>query len=176
MKINCLRTRSLQLITGVAMGGFLGTTGVASAADMSKGANNFYRSDKVTTQKVSFKNQYSMTLVGNLFIPKTLDHGAQHPAIVVGHPMGAVKEQSANLYAQKLAEQGFVTMSLDLPLWGENEGRPRNAVLPDLYAEAFSAAVDFLGTKPSVDRAGLGSSAFAAVGALSLALPRSTRK
>ena len=70
--------------------------------------------------------------------------------------MGAVKEQSANLYAQKLADQGFVTLSLDLPFWGESGGEPRNAVLPDVYAEAFSAAVDFLGTRAFVDRDRIG--------------------
>jgi hypothetical protein len=70
--------------------------------------------------------------------------------------MGAVKEQSANLYAQKLAEQGFVTLSLDLSFWGESEGRPRNIVSPDIYAEDFSAAVDFLGTRPFVDRDRIG--------------------
>ncbi len=77
-----------------------------------------------------FKNQYEMDVAGNLFVPK--DAGPQqtaHPAIVVGHPMGAVKEQSANLYATKMAEQGFVTLSIDLPFWGESEGRPRNARL-----------------------------------------------
>ena len=89
-------------------------------------------------------------------MPKSLPQGAKNPAIVVGHPMGAVKEQSANLYAQKLADQGFVTLALDLPFWGESEGQPRNAVLPDVYAEAFSAAVDFLGTRPFVDRARIG--------------------
>jgi fermentation-respiration switch protein FrsA (DUF1100 family) len=67
-----------------------------------------------------------------------------------------VKEQSADLYAQKLAEQGFVTLSLDLSFWGESEGQPRNAVLPDVYAEDFSAAVDFLGTRPFVDRKRIG--------------------
>jgi len=128
----------------------------AMAADMSKGADNFYKSDKVTAQKVTFKNQYNMDVAGNLFIPKDLDQNAKNPAIVVGHPMGAVKEQSANLYAQKLADQGFVTLSLDLPFWGESEGQPRNAVLPDVYAEAFSAAVDFLGTRPFVDKAQIG--------------------
>jgi fermentation-respiration switch protein FrsA (DUF1100 family) len=128
----------------------------ALAADMSNGANNFYKSDKVTAQKVTFKNQYNMDVVGNLFIPKSLNQSAKNPAIVVGHPMGAVKEQSANLYAQKLADQGLVTLSLDLPFWGESEGEPRNAVLPDVYAEAFSAAVDFLGTRPFVDRARIG--------------------
>ncbi len=128
----------------------------AMAADMSKGADNFYNSDKLTAQKVTFKNQYNMTVAGNLFIPKNLDQSVKHRAIVVGHPMGAVKEQSANLYAQKLAEQGFVTLSLDLSFWGESEGHPRNAVLPDVYAEDFSAAVDFLGTRPFVDRDRIG--------------------
>jgi uncharacterized protein len=70
--------------------------------------------------------------------------------------MGAVKEQSANLYATKMAERGFVTLSLDLSFWGESEGQPRNAVSPDIYAEDFSAAVDFLGTRPFVDRHRIG--------------------
>jgi hypothetical protein len=116
-----------------------------------KGANNFYKSDKVIAQKVTFKNQYNLKVAGNLFIPKTLEQNTRNPAIIVGHPMGAVKEQSSNLYAQKLAEQGFVTLSIDLPFWGESEGEPRNAVLPDMYSEAFSAAVDFLGIRPFVD-------------------------
>jgi fermentation-respiration switch protein FrsA (DUF1100 family) len=121
-----------------------------------EGADNFYKSDKVTTQKVTFKNQYNMQVVGNLFIPKTLNQTTKNPAIIVGHPMGAVKEQSANLYAQKLADQGFVTLSLDLSFWGESEGRTRNAVSPDIYAEDFSAAVDFLGTRPFVDKNRIG--------------------
>jgi hypothetical protein len=70
--------------------------------------------------------------------------------------MGAVKEQSANLYATKMAERGFVTLSLDLSFWGESGGQPRNAVSPDIYAEDFSAAADFLGTQPFVDRNRIG--------------------
>lgn len=131
-------------------------SGLASAADMSNGADNFYKSDKVTVQKVLFKNQYNMKVAGNLFIPKAMNKNAKNPAIIVGHPMGAVKEQSANLYATKMAEQGFVTLSLDLSFWGESEGQPRNVVSPDIYAEDFSAAVDFLGTRPFVDRERIG--------------------
>ncbi|MFR1532531.1 MAG: alpha/beta hydrolase [Bilophila wadsworthia] len=67
-----------------------------------------------------------------------------------------MKEQSANLYAVKMAEQGFVTLSVDLAFWGGSEGQPRNAVSPDLYAETFSAAADFLGTNPLVDRERIG--------------------
>jgi uncharacterized protein len=123
---------------------------------MSNGADNFYKSDKVAVQKVSFKNQYQMSIAGNLFTPNGSKWDAKLPAIVVGHPMGAVKEQSANLYATKMAERGFVTLSLDLPFWGESEGEPRNVVSPDLYAESFSAAVDFLGTQPLVDKGRIG--------------------
>lgn len=119
-------------------------------------ANNFYISDKVTTQKVTFKNQYRMTMAGNLFLPEGFDRNRQSAAIVVGHPMGAVKEQSANLYATKMAEQGYVTLSIDLAFWGGSDGMPRNAVSPDMYAESFSAAVDYLGSQPFVDRLRIG--------------------
>ncbi|CAI3933386.1 DUF1100 family (FrsA) [Commensalibacter communis] len=125
-------------------------------ADMSNQANNFYQSHEVTSQKVTFQNQYHMNVVGNLFLPKNLDKTIKHPAIIVGHPMGAVKEQSANLYAIKMAEQGFVTLSLDLSFWGESAGTPRNAVSPDIYAEDFSAAVDFLGNESFVNKDKIG--------------------
>ncbi|MJF13715.1 alpha/beta hydrolase [Salmonella enterica subsp. enterica] len=126
------------------------------AADMSRGADNFYKSENVITQKVSFNNQYKMKIVGNLFIPKNLNRNVKNPAIIVGHPMGAVKEQSSNLYAQKLADQGFVTLAIDQSFWGESEGKVRNAVAPDIYAEAFSAAVDYLGTQSFIDRERIG--------------------
>jgi fermentation-respiration switch protein FrsA (DUF1100 family) len=128
----------------------------AVGQDMSNGANNFYKSDRLIAEKVSFNNQYRMKIVGNLFLPKDRKPGVSYPAIIVGHPMGAVKEQSSNLYAQKLAEQGFVTLAIDQSFWGESEGPPRNVVAPDLYAEAFSAAVDFLGTQAFVDRERIG--------------------
>lgn len=139
----------------VALGLLLSSV-TALGADMSNGADNFFKSDKVTMEKVSFMNQYQMKVAGNLFIPKSVGTTARSPAIIVGHPMGAVKEQSSNLYAQKLAERGFVTLALDLSFWGESEGSPRNAVLPDLYAEDFSAAVDYLGTQAFVDRQRIG--------------------
>jgi fermentation-respiration switch protein FrsA (DUF1100 family) len=97
-----------------------------------------------------------MKVVANLIVPKDMKEGTKLPAIVVGHPMGAVKEQSATLYATKMAEQGFVTLALDLSFWGESEGQPRNAVSPEIYSEDFSAAVDFLGTRAFVDRDRIG--------------------
>ena len=124
--------------------------------DMSNAADNFYKSDKVTVEKVTFKNKMNMNVVGNLFVPKTLDRSAKSAAVIVGHPLGAVKEQSANLYATKLAERGFVTLSFDLSFWGESDGQPRNTVAPDIYVEDLSAAVDFLGTRPFVNRDRIG--------------------
>lgn len=136
--------------------GLLVTSFSSLGADMSNGASNFYTSDKVSVEKVTFNNQYGMRVAGNLFVPKHLAPTTKNAAIIVGHPMGAVKEQSANLYATKMAEQGFVALSLDLSFWGESAGKPRNAVLPDLYSEDFSAAVDFLGSRPMVDRERIG--------------------
>lgn len=128
----------------------------AFAQDMSNGANNFYKSDGVDVEKISFENKLGMNVVGNLFTPKTLDRDTPSPAIIVGHPMGAVKEQSANLYATKLAERGFVTLSFDLSFWGESEGQPRNTVAPDIYVDDFSAAVDFLSARPFVNKESIG--------------------
>lgn len=126
------------------------------AQDSSGTADNFYKSDRVAIEKVTFKNQYRMSIAGNLFVPRGLDRNAKRPAIVVAHPMGAVKEQSANLYATKMAERGFVALSLDLPFWGESDGEPRNLVSPELYAESFSAAADFLGSRPMVGKQCIG--------------------
>ncbi|KAL4882118.1 alpha/beta-hydrolase [Aspergillus karnatakaensis] len=132
----------------------------ATAQNLSFGADNFYRSDSVTLEPITFQTQYQTTVAANLFIPdnytRSLNASGGAPAIVVSHPMGAVKEQSSNLYATKLAEQGFITISLDMPFWGSSEGEPRNAVSPDLYAEAFSAAVDYLGTRNTVNRERIG--------------------
>lgn len=119
-------------------------------------ADNFYKSGSVKMEKVSFPNQYKMKVTGNLFLPENMKEGEKRPAIIVGHPMGAVKEQSANLYATKMAERGFVTLAVDISFWGESKGEPRNSVLPDVYAETFSAATDFLGTRPFVDRNRIG--------------------
>lgn len=152
--------RALLRLTGAgaAIFGVLGAVSglPAEAQDLSRGAANFHTSERVTREAVTFPHQYRMNVAGNLFLPRNLDRNARHPALVVGHPMGAVKEQSANLYATKMAERGFVAMAIDLPCWGGSEGEPRNAVSPDLYAESFSAAVDFLGTRPFVDRDRIG--------------------
>ncbi|MBQ4782596.1 alpha/beta hydrolase [Pectobacterium versatile] len=143
--------RKLTMLLGLLISSF-----AAIGADLSNGADNFYKSDNVTQQKVTFKNQYQMNVTGNLFIPKGINQNAKNPAIVVGHPMGAVKEQSSNLYAQKLAEQGFVTLAIDLSFWGESEGKPGHLIAPEIYSDDFSAAVDYLSTQRYVDAEKIG--------------------
>jgi fermentation-respiration switch protein FrsA (DUF1100 family) len=151
--------KNLALTLAILLGSVSGIAMAATPAvaqDMSNGANNFYKSDRVNVEKVTFKNKLGMKVAGNLFTPKSLQRDAQSPAIVVGHPMGAVKEQSANLYATKLAEQGFVTLSFDLSFWGESEGQPRNTIAPEIYVDDFSAAVDFLSTQRFVNPDNIG--------------------
>ena len=147
-----LLTQSKKAVVGMI---FLNTISVMSQ-NMSFGADNFYRSDNVTKWPVTFPTQYDTTVAGNLFLPDNLDRNSNYSAIVVGHPAGAVKEQSADLYATKMAEQGFVAISIDHPFFGGSSGTPRNSISTDLLAEAFSAAVDFLGTHTFVDRERIG--------------------
>lgn len=117
-----------------------------------KGFNNFYQSEQVRIEKVRFKNPYRIEIVGNLVLPKNFDaKNGKAKAIVVGHPLGAVKEQAAMLYAQVLAEQGFAALAIDLPFWGESGGSPRQAVEPTLYGDAFSSAVDYLSHRAEID-------------------------
>ncbi|MFC6324111.1 alpha/beta hydrolase [Companilactobacillus baiquanensis] len=119
--------------------------------DLSNGADNFYISGEVTKTPVIFKNVYGMKIAANLFTPNDLNKETKYSAIIVGAPNGAVKEQSANLYASKMAEFGFVTISFDQVFWGDSEGTPRNAMAPDFYSESFSAAADYLTTLEYVD-------------------------
>ena len=114
----------------------------------------FPRSDKVTHRKVSFKNRYGITLVGDLYLPKNA--AGKLPAIAVSGPFGAVKEQSSGLYAQTLAGRGFVTLAFDGSYTGESGGHPRHVASPDINSEDFSAAVDYLGTLENVSRDSIG--------------------
>jgi len=114
----------------------------------------FAKSDKVDHKKVSFGNRYGITLVADLYQPKNTS--GKLAAIAVGGPFGAVKEQSSGLYAQTMAERGFVTLAFDPSYTGESGGEPRNVASPDINTEDFSAAVDYLGLLPFVDRERIG--------------------
>lgn len=110
----------------------------------------FKKSDKVDAQKVSFKNRYGITLVGDLYIPKEKAE-KKMAAIAVCGPFGAVKEQASGLYAQTMAEKGFVTLAFDPSYTGESSGEPRNVSSPDINTEDFSAAVDYLSSREDVN-------------------------
>ncbi len=109
----------------------------------------FPKSDKVDHRKVTFVNRYGITLAADLYKPKGVT--GKLPAIAVSGPFGAVKEQSSGLYAQQLAERGFLTIAFDPSFTGESGGRPRRVASPDINTEDFSAAVDFLSVQPDVD-------------------------
>ena len=115
----------------------------------------FPRSNKVDHLKVTFKNRYGITLAADVYLPR--NRGNQRlAAIVVGGPFGAVKEQSSGLYAQTMAERGFVTLAFDASYTGESGGEPRNIASPDINTEDFMAAVDFIGLQSYVDRERIG--------------------
>lgn len=114
----------------------------------------FAQSDKVVHKKVSFTNRFGISLAADLYQPKN-GRGKQ-AAIVLAGPFGAVKEQSSGLYAQTMAERGFITLAFDPSYTGESGGTPRHIASPDINTEDFSAAVDFLGLQPSVDRGRIG--------------------
>lgn len=111
----------------------------------------FQKSDKVDIQKVEFVNRFGIKLVGDLYLPKDMKKGDKLPAIAISGPFGAVKEQASGLYAQTLAEKGFITLAFDPSYTGESSGTPRNIASPDINTEDFSAAVDFLSNNANVN-------------------------
>ncbi|MEM1506186.1 alpha/beta hydrolase [Domibacillus sp. 8LH] len=128
----------------------------AETVGTSKWDKTFPKSDEVTHKKVSFDNRLGIELVADMYVPKDIDTSAKLPAIIVGHPFGGVKEQTSGLYAQEMAERGFVTIAFDASYNGESGGEPRNIASPEAFVEDFSAAVDFLGTHDLVDRDRIG--------------------
>ncbi|WP_318363935.1 alpha/beta hydrolase [Enterobacter sp.] len=143
-------------LSGVTTMSYAQTTNPNAPVSMvEKWDKTFAESAKVDHRKVTFQNRYGITLVGDLYIPK--DRGDRKlAAIAVSGPFGAVKEQSSGLYAQTLAEKGFVTLAFDPSYTGESGGYPRNVASPDINTEDFSAAVDFLGLQKEVDRNRIG--------------------
>lgn len=114
----------------------------------------FPQSDKVDHKKVTFVNRYGITLAADMYTPQEAE--GKLPAIAVSGPFGAVKEQSSGLYAQQLAERGFLTIAFDPSFTGESGGQPRRVASPDINVEDFSAAVDFLSVLPEVDAERIG--------------------
>ena len=142
-------------------------TGGAAMAEKTTWDKTFKKSDKVDVQKVSFKNRYGITLVGDLYIPKEKPAGKM-PAIALSGPFGAVKEQASGLYAQTLAQRGFITLAFDPSYTGESGGEPRSVASPDINTEDFSAAVDFLSNHENVDPEKIGILGICGFGGLGL--------
>lgn len=109
----------------------------------------FPKSEKVNHRKITFRNRYGITLAADLYEPKNAE--GKLSAIAVAGPFGAVKEQSSGLYAQTMAERGFLTIAFDPSFTGESGGTPRAVSSPDINTEDFSAAVDFLAIQENVD-------------------------
>lgn len=109
----------------------------------------FEKSEKVNHRKITFHNRYGITLAADLYEPK--EYEGKLPAIAVSGPFGAVKEQSSGLYAQTMAERGFLTIAFDPSFTGESGGEPRYMASPDINTEDFQAAVDFLSVQENVD-------------------------
>lgn len=114
----------------------------------------FPKSENVDHKKVTFVNRYGITLAADMYTPKGVSE--KLPAIAVSGPFGAVKEQSSGLYAQELAERGFLTIAFDPSFTGESGGMPRRVASPDINVEDFSATVDFLSVQPNVDAERIG--------------------
>lgn len=115
----------------------------------------FELNDNVTREKVTFKNRYGITLAGDLYLPK--NRGSEPlQGIVVSGPYGAVKEQSSGLYANEYASRGFAALAFDPSYTGESSGEPRNVASPEIFTEDFSAAIDYMGIQPFVNRAEVG--------------------
>jgi len=157
-------TTALALLTAL----LLGTAAFAASADAQSTAKDtslktsqesdhytFELSAKVTRQKVSFANRYGIRLTGDLYLPKNIESQTL-PAIAISGPFGAVKEQSSGLYANALAERGYAVLAFDPSYTGESGGEPRNIASSDINTEDFSAAVDYLGLHPRVDRNRIG--------------------
>ncbi len=114
----------------------------------------FPQSNRVNHSKVTFKNRYGITLAADLYVPE--DAAGKWPAIAVSGPFGAVKEQASGLYAQTMAERGFLTLAFDPSFTGESGGEPRYVASPDINTEDFSAAIDYLIMRDDVDSERIG--------------------
>nr|WP_320114690.1 alpha/beta hydrolase [uncultured Desulfuromonas sp.] len=145
-----------KLMTMMSLGVALSAGATASAAETPTWDKTFAKSDKVVHEKVSYPNRYGITISADLYVPKQMDSAKKYPAILVGTPYGGVKEQGAGIYAQTMAERGFVAMAFDESYNGESSGEPRHLSSPDIFVEDFSAGVDYLGTRSFVDRDKIG--------------------
>jgi fermentation-respiration switch protein FrsA (DUF1100 family) len=161
-------SRCLYIITAITLGLVYSVSGIAGAAENQAWDKTFPKSGKVDHQKVSFKNRYGITVAADMYLPGDIDRSKKYAAIIVGTPYGGVKEQGAGIYAQTMAERGFAAIAFDESFNGESSGQPRHLSSPDIFVEDFSAAVDFIGTRPFVDQNKIGVIGICGSGAFSI--------
>ena len=162
----------MKMLAAIGAGALalLSATGTSASAQGTLGWDKtFPRSAKVDHQKVNFYNRLGINLVGDLYVPKNPDRSRRYAAIIVGHPYGGVKEQTSGLYAQTMAERGFVTLAFDASYNGESGGQPHFIASHEAFVEDFSAAVDYLGRNALVDRERIGIIGVCGSGGFSLA-------
>jgi len=146
----------------------LSVSGTAFTAKIPAWDKTFPLSDKVIHEKVTYPNRYGITVAADLYMPKDMDKSKKYAGIIVGTPYGGVKEQGAGIYAQTMAERGFVAIAFDESYNGESSGEPRHVSSPDIFVEDFSAGVDFMGTRSFVDRNRIGVIGICGSGAFSI--------
>ncbi len=169
-----MKGRGVMAVMVLAM--VLAAAGNAFAAGNQAWDKTFPKSDKVDHLKVTYPNRFGITIAADMYLPKNMDKSAKYAAILVGTPYGGVKEQGAGIYAQTLAERGFVTIAFDESYNGESGGEPRDVSSPGVFVEDFSAGVDFLGTRPFVDRNRIGVIGICGSGAFSLTAAQVDRR
>ncbi|WP_316848883.1 alpha/beta hydrolase [Pedobacter agri] len=125
--------------------------------------------EDIIAKKVSFVTRLGIHISADLYMLKGSDLSKKHPAIIVGHPFGGVKEQTSGFYAQEMARYGFITLAFDLERYGESGGEPRNVASPEGFVEDYMAAMDFMGTRSFIDSANIGGIGICASGSLIVA-------
>lgn len=151
------------LLATLALTTMLSVSGVSLAAqqhsvtpNVREGNYIFTLSKNVVRKSVTFKNRYGIMLAADLYTPKNFEASRKYPALIIGSPYGGVKEQGAGIYAQNMAERGFITLAFDPSFNGYSSGEIRHMSSPDLFVEDFSASVDYMGTRPFIDKNRIG--------------------
>ncbi|MBB3114034.1 hypothetical protein FHS18_006150 [Paenibacillus phyllosphaerae] len=136
----------------------------------------FELSEKVSRKTVSFINRYGINIAADLYLPKDFNESKKYAAVIIGAPYGGVKEQGSGIYAQNMAARGFVALAFDPSFNGYSGGEPRHLSSPDLFVEDFSAAVDYVGTRPFVDRMQIGAIGMCGSGGFAISAAKVDRR